>query len=56
MSSTGSLPEPWLYWTLHIGAWVIGVAVPLALFFVAKSKDDKAADSYGGGAPYMDSQ
>ena len=51
ITTTGSLPDAWLYWTLHIGAWVIGVAVPAVLFFVAKGKDEKKVDSYGGGYP-----
>ena len=51
VSTTGTIPEPWLYWTLHIGAWVIGVAAPAVLFFVARGKDQKKVDSYGGGYP-----
>ena len=53
VTTTGSVPQPWLYWTLHIVAWVIGVAVPVVLFFVAKSKDEKV-DQYGGPGRYMD--
>ena len=51
---TGLSPEPWLYWCLHIGAWVIGIAVPAILFVVAKSKDEKVVDGFGGGGRYND--
>ncbi len=41
ISSVGpSIPPVWLYWTLHIAAWVIGVLAPLLCFFIAKSKEN----------------
>ena len=52
-----SVPPVWLYWTLHISAWLFGVVAPLALFFVAKGKDKPPRDDFavgggmGGGPP-----
>jgi hypothetical protein len=46
VNTSNLVPPVWLYWVLHIGAWVVGILVPVILFFVAKGMDTPPRNNY----------
>ena len=46
-----TVPPVWLYWMLHIMAWLLGIVTPIIIFFIAKGKDKPPRNAYAESYP-----